>query len=107
MAGNCGGLTDSATQEMPALRIPWAAFSLVAIWTWAIWSCAEHWRGNPNYSYGWAVPPLVLGFPIRRYFTVSPAAQIPSRKFSTVAAILLALALGGFVFLLEYSREQM
>ncbi len=25
---------------------------LVAVWIWAIWSCAEYWRGNPNYSYG-------------------------------------------------------
>ena len=26
---------------------------LAAAWIWAIWSCAEYWRGNPNYSYGW------------------------------------------------------
>ena len=24
---------------------------LAAAWIWAIWSCAEYWRGNPNYSY--------------------------------------------------------
>ena len=29
---------------------------LAAAWIWAIWSCAEYWRGNPNYSYGCAVP---------------------------------------------------
>ena len=29
---------------------------LAAAWIWAIWSCAEYWRGNPNYSYGWIVP---------------------------------------------------
>src|SRR5207248_10488508 len=33
---------------------------LVTAWTWAIWSCAEYWRGNPNYSYGWIVPVLGL-----------------------------------------------
>jgi hypothetical protein len=31
---------------------------LMAAWIWAIWSCAEYWRGNPNYSYGWIVPVL-------------------------------------------------
>ena len=40
----------------------WQVLLLVSIWIWAIWSCAEHWRGNPNYSYGWAVPPLAIGF---------------------------------------------
>src|SRR6266403_493200 len=56
--------------------VPWGAVVLVALWIWAIWSCAEHWRVNPNYSYGWAVPLLALGFGIRRYFmTASESAD--------------------------------
>ncbi|PYL79456.1 MAG: hypothetical protein DMF27_00830, partial [Verrucomicrobia bacterium] len=39
---------------------------LVAAWTWAIWSCAEYWRGNPNYSYGWIVPVLGFAYAARR-----------------------------------------
>src|SRR5438045_4583238 len=39
---------------------------LVTAWTWAIWSCAEYWRGNPNYSYGWIVPVLGFAYAARR-----------------------------------------
>jgi hypothetical protein len=39
---------------------------LAAAWIWAIWSCAEYWRGNPNYSYGWIVPVLSLTYAARR-----------------------------------------
>src|SRR4029077_8894174 len=39
---------------------------LVAAWIWAIWSCAEYWRGNPNYSYDWIVPVLSLTYAARR-----------------------------------------
>src|SRR5258708_5146645 len=51
-------------------ELPWAALLLLGIWIWAIWSCADHWQGNPNYSYGWAVPILATGFAIRRYFAL-------------------------------------
>ena len=54
------------------VRLPWVTLFLTALWTWAIWSCAEHWRGNPNYSYGWAVPLLALGFGLRRYLLLAP-----------------------------------
>jgi hypothetical protein len=39
---------------------------LAEVWIWAIWSCAECWRGNPNYSYGWIVPVLSLTDAARR-----------------------------------------
>jgi exosortase len=97
------------TTAHSALVLPWAALLVPGIWAWAIWSCAEHWQGNPNYSYGWAVPPLALGFGLRRYWKSSrepPAARI-SPRLPAVALILTALSFGGVVFLLEYSREQM
>jgi exosortase len=92
------------------LSIPWPALVLLALWTWAIWTCAEHWQGNPNYSYGWAVPLLAFGFGVRRYLmTAAPSAENSGRRFqfSAIWGIVCALALGGLVFLLEYSREEM
>jgi exosortase len=101
--------SGSKTTAHGALALPWSAFLLPGIWAWAIWSCAEHWRGNPNYSYGWAVPPLALGFVLRRYWRSNrepPAAHIFPR-LPVAVQILIALGFGGLVFLLEYSREQM
>ena len=88
--------------------VPWGAVVLVALWIWAIWSCAEHWRVNPNYSYGWAVPLLALGFGIRRYLmTASDSAEKSSSQLRSLAGFLAALAVGALAFLLEYSREEM
>lgn len=101
--------SGSKTTAHGALALPWSVILLLGIWAWAIWSCAEHWQGNPNYSYGWAVPPLALGFGVRRYWRSNrelPAARIFS-ALPASAQILIALGFGGLVFLLEYSREQM
>jgi len=90
--------------------VPWGGVVLVALWIWAIWSCAEHWRVNPNYSYGWAVPLLALGFGIRRYFRTASesAGQLRSGlRFRRLAGFLAALAVGALAFLLEYWREEM
>jgi exosortase len=93
---------------------------LVGLWTWAIWSCAEHWRGNANYSYGWIVPVLVAAFALRRFYLAGD----PIRQTSAVAsaslgarsgrhynaaiwlAILLGLIAAAIFFGLEYAREQ-
>jgi exosortase len=92
------------------LALPWAAVLLLGIWTWAIWSCAEHWRGNPNYSYGWAVPILATGFVFRRYLLIEwgDSIQAPSvLHMSILPRIGIALFAGAIFFALEYSREQM
>jgi exosortase len=93
-----------------ARTLPWPTFLLLGMWTWAIWSCAEHWQGNPNYSYGWAVPPLALGFGLRRYWKLNHARPPGSYLAAPMPAgtqIFAAMSFGAFVFLLEYSREQM
>lgn len=33
-----------------------------AYWLWMCWACAGEWANNPDYSYGWFVPPLALYF---------------------------------------------
>ncbi len=100
----------------PALRdraFPWPAFLLVGLWTWAVWSCAEHWRGNPNYSYGWAVPLLAIGFALRRYLILPSGGRAgraevaPGNRVPAWVQMVLALASLAVVFLLEYSRDQM
>jgi len=105
-------MTHSAagTISRSARILPWPTFLLLGMWAWAIWSCAEHWQGNPNYSYGWAVPPLALGFGLRRYWKLNharPPASYLAARMPASAQILAALSFGGLVFLLEYSREQM
>jgi exosortase len=99
----------AAGKIAPHRVIPGPILLLVTLWTWAIWACAEHWQGNPNYSYGWAVPLLVLFFGIRRYLIAwegapgtlngDPGLGPKGLAASAVVAVL--------VFLLEYAREQM
>lgn len=92
------------------LSVPWPPLVFVAMWTWAIWSCAEHWRGNPNYSYGWAVPLLALGFGIRRYLRTTGGSldgSSSSFRLRSLAGFFIALIWGALAFLLEYSREEM
>jgi exosortase len=79
----------------------------LVLWGWAIWSCAEYWRGNPNYSYGWIVPVLVLGYAGRRL----ALAQIEnvSRPVVTIPTWLLVffgIVAGALIFALEFAREQ-
>ena len=90
-------------------NLPGVTLLFVAVWSWAIWSCAEHWLGNPNYSYGWAVPLLALGFGVRRYFLFrgSQANDLAPRfEILRATGIVAAVAIGGLAFFLEYSREQ-
>jgi exosortase len=104
-------MNQSITQE-PARRgliFPWPALVVIALWSWTIWACAEHWRGNPNYSYGWVVPLLALGFALRRYLQLDSTGTgnktLASRK-PIAAQVLVGLVFAGVVFFLEYSREQ-
>ena len=90
--------------------MPWDILALAAIWTWAIWSCAEHWLGNPNYSYGWVVPVLALGFGIRRYLMTSGNSgneRLCLGESGRWPRLIIAFALGGLAFLLEYARVEM
>jgi exosortase len=87
--------------------VPGPTLLLATLWTWAIWACAEHWQGNPNYSYGWAVPLLVLFFGIRRYFIAGEGALPKGDPGWGLKALAAAIGLGVLVFLLEYAREQM
>src|SRR5581483_10100226 len=85
--------------------IVWLALLLGAIWGWAIWSAAEHWQANPNYSYGWSVPLLAIGFAVRRFLRTQmddvDLAHVDLTKIG-----LLAFIIGTAVFGLEYARTQ-
>jgi exosortase len=85
---------------------------LIASWLWAIWSCAEHWRGNANYSYGWIVPALVAAFAVRRFCLVenvglseSRKSSVTDRRYNWLAALIGVIAVPVF-FVLEFAREQ-
>ncbi len=87
-------------------RFSWENGLALFLWAWAIWSCAEHWENNPNYSYGWAVPVLALGFALRRFF-LAPAATTGGHSGPGRAWLLLAAAgAAAWVFGLEYARLQ-
>src|SRR6266480_1021824 len=80
---------------------------LLAAWTWAIWSCAEYWRGNPNYSYGWIVPVLCLAYAARR-LTLAQTENI-ARPILTVPIwliVFLGIVAAAIFFGLEFAREQ-
>jgi len=80
---------------------------LVAAWTWATWSCAEYWRANPNYSYGWIVPALGLGYAARR-LTLAQSENI-ARPILAVPIWLIVfsgIVAAAIFFGLEFAREQ-
>jgi exosortase len=80
---------------------------LLAAWIWAIWSCAEYWRANPNYSYGWIVPVLGLAYAARRLTLVQteniarPIFEVP---FWLI--VFFGIVAGPIFFGLEFAREQ-
>ncbi len=100
-------MSDLEGLAVRRVGIPWPTLFLVAFWTWAIWSCAEHWRGNPNYSYGWAVPVLALGFGFRRYFLSHDDSGRLGGGNQAVLLIGVGVVLGFAGFGLEYAREAM
>jgi len=80
---------------------------LLAAWTWAIWSCAEYWRANPNYSYGWIVPVLGLAYAARR-LTLAQSENF-ARPISAVPIwliVFLGIVATAVFFELEFAREQ-
>src|SRR5436190_2510324 len=86
---------------------------LLAAWTWAIWSCAEYWRGNPNYSYGWIVPVLGFAYAARRLTLAQIIAGImpeniarPIRPVSIWLIGFFGIVVATIIFGLEFTREQ-
>ncbi len=94
---------ESSTARSGAVFGQWLL--LFSLWLWAIWSCAEHWRGNPNYSYGWAVPLLALGFGLRRYWRMNNKVLAPAALPPAAAGLVIVMGLLGLG--LEYAREDM
>src|SRR5215203_2958750 len=93
-----------------SLSMPWKTLTFLAFWAWAIWSCAEHWRGNPNYSFGWAVPCLALVFGLRRYRILRRTNQRERSggpAFTRPLRIALALVFSALVSAVEFARQQM
>jgi exosortase len=80
---------------------------LLAAWTWAIWSCAEYWRANPNYSYGWIVPILGLAYVARR-LTLAQSKNIARPIFAVPIwfIVFFGIVAAAIFFGLEFAREQ-
>jgi exosortase len=80
---------------------------LLAAWGWAIWSCAEYWRANTNYSYGWIVPVLALVYAARR---LPLSASERNQRLVVTPPIWLSVIFGVFagatICGLEFAREQ-
>jgi exosortase len=56
----------------------WAVVSWVGWWLLALSPLAGYWNTNPQYSYGWLVPPLALLLAWRRW-RIRPAPDEPAR----------------------------
>lgn len=89
------------TGSPTVLSVPLVA--ILAIWSWAIFSCLGFWRDLEQYSYGWFVP-LLAGFFAWRRLTeavsqgsLEPAASGWSRRTAVLVCALM-------VFPLEYLR---
>jgi hypothetical protein len=80
---------------------------LAAVWIWAMWSCAEYWRGNPNYSYGWIVPVLSLTYADRR-LTLAQSENIarPILAVPISVIVFIGIVAAAIIFALEFAREQ-
>jgi exosortase len=86
---------------------------LLAAWIWAIWSCAEYWRANPNYSYGWIVPVLGFAYAARRLTLAQTITGImpenivrPIFEVPVWLIVFFGIAVGLIFFGLEFAREQ-
>ena len=100
---------ESTAAGLGRFTLPWSHLLVLSLWIWAVWSCAEHWKGNPNYSYGWVVPFLVAGFGLRRYLQLDRAALIGSTAIAPRSGLVQLLAGAGVALLafgLEYAREE-
>lgn len=55
--------------------IRWAFFGVLsASWVWAMLACRPFWDLDPDYAYGWSVPPLVAFFLWRRLIDLPSSA---------------------------------
>jgi exosortase len=80
---------------------------LLVLWTWAMWSCAEYWRGNPNYSYGWIVAVLVFVYAARRFVLTNIENVSPWVVAVPIwSSVLLGSVGGAIIFGLEFARIQ-
>ncbi len=87
-------------EEEPQL---WAL--LLVLWIWAIWSCAEYWRRNPNYSYGWIVPVLTFVYAARRLaLTQIENVSQPVVTLPSSLSVFFGIVAGAVVFGLEFAR---
>jgi exosortase len=77
----------------------------VGLWLWALASNLPYWRNEPNYSYGWAVPPLTLFFAWRRLSRFVPLPPAAGRKADRGVMWLAALA-GLAMFPIEVYRVE-
>src|SRR2546423_6092144 len=108
--GGAGFCRCRSMLKIPRLRWIGHAFPywalLVSAWVWAIWSCAEYWRANPNYSYGWIVPALTFVYGARRLaLTQSESSSRPAVVVPVSLALFFGIVAGALVFGLEFARE--
>lgn len=61
----------------------WGFLGLVAVsWLWAFLTCLPFWEKDPNYAYGWSVPPLMAFFLWRRLVDLPDAAWMGTQSHS-------------------------
>ncbi len=60
---------------------------LAASWLWAFMTCMPFWERDPNYAYGWSVPPLMAFFLWRRLSDL-PAAAWTGLRSRTLPSIV-------------------
>ncbi|MEP7078724.1 MAG: exosortase/archaeosortase family protein [Chthoniobacterales bacterium] len=102
--------TAQAEDQPTHAGFPWLIVFITTLWTWVCWSCAEHWRGDPNYSYGWIVPPLAIAFAARRAWLSRDAdggEMLGRWRISGPTAASFGVAAGAIVFAFEFARVEM
>ena len=99
-------VTDHTSGKHPSGGGLLGTLPLAIAWGWTVWACAEHWQGNPNYSYGWIVPLLVMAFSIRRVLAFEGMPDEQKSERPLWSAIVFAAFVALLVWVLEFSREQ-
>jgi exosortase len=79
-------------QFSPTSRLHWAVLAWSGWWLLALWPLAGHWSTNPQYAYGWLVPPLALLLAWRRWRT-RPAPEPSAPRAGLVIAVAAAAVL--------------
>ncbi len=89
-------------KHMEGSAIPWTFLGVVAAsWIWAILAFKRFWERDPDYTYGWSVPPLVAFFLWRRLGDLSPAvwARMDARSTPGISVQPWLLALPALAIL--------